>query len=66
VLPLVTEGEADMPNTPTDLSVAQQLRERALRLLRMSDEFPDQDIRVLLRDQAAKLEAQATALERKG
>jgi hypothetical protein len=59
-------GGSDMPDTPTDLPVAQQLRERALRLLRMSDEFPDQDIRVLMRNQAAELNAKADALERKG
>ena len=55
---------AHMP-TPTELSVA-QLRARAQRLLEMEVEFPGDPLGRLLREQAAELEAQADALERKG
>jgi hypothetical protein len=51
--------------TPTDLSVA-QLRARALRLLEMAAEFPPDDLMSQrLREQAAELDVQANALERK-
>jgi hypothetical protein len=50
--------------TPTGLSVA-QLRARALRLLEMAGEFPGDPIGQRLREQAAELDAQAKALERK-
>jgi hypothetical protein len=65
VLPLVIEGERlpHMP-TPTELSVT-QLRARALRLLEMAVEFEGDPMGRLLREQAAQLDVQADALERK-
>jgi hypothetical protein len=50
---------------PADLSVV-QLRERAMRLIEMADRFLDDKMSQLLREQAAELDAQANALERKG
>jgi hypothetical protein len=47
--------------TPTD-----QLRARALRLSEMASEFAGDPMCQRLREQAAELEAQADALERKG
>jgi hypothetical protein len=63
VLPLVIDGKAIMPSvlTPTD-----QLRARALRLSEMASEFAGDPMCQRLREQAAELEAQADALERKG
>jgi hypothetical protein len=52
--------------TPTDLLSSAQLRARALRLLEMADEFPDDhSLGQLLREQAGELDAQADALEQK-
>ena len=51
--------------TPVDSLSTVQLRARAERLWRLARDFSHDEVGQLLREQAAELDAQAAALERK-
>jgi hypothetical protein len=57
-----TDAEEPLPGLSREPA---QLRARALRLLEMADEFPDDDMGQTLLKLAAEFSARATALERK-